>query len=408
MISTLHELPVTKPRLAVKPAMRIHSIDLLRGAVMLIMALDHARHIFHTPAMIDEPTNLATTTPVLFFTRWITHFCAPVFLFLSGISASISGQTKSKNELSAFLIKRGLWLLVVEVVVITLAITFNPSFDLFFLQVIWAIGCSMIILGLLVRTSLTVIIVTSGLIFLGHNILDYVKLPTEGIASVFWNIFFTSPGKFYPIGGGKAVAVLYTILPWTALMLAGFAVGKFYRADYNPSKRKRILLLSGIIVSALFILLRIINGYGDPAPWSQQRNEIYTLLSFLNTTKYPVSLQYSCMTLGPALIILALTENARSKFAEKVMVYGRVPFFYYVCHFYLLHLICVALFFAFGYGWSEVVDKNSFMYFRPLTFGVSLPAVYLIWIFTIVLLYWPCKWFSNYKKTHREWWLSYL
>ncbi|HKH61528.1 MAG TPA: heparan-alpha-glucosaminide N-acetyltransferase domain-containing protein [Flavitalea sp.] len=408
MISTLQELSVKKPRVAVKPATRIHSIDILRGAVMLIMALDHARHIFHTPAMIDEPTNLATTTPALFFTRWITHFCAPVFLFLSGISAYISGQTRSKSELSAFLIKRGLWLLVVEIAIVTLAITFNPSYDFFILQVIWAIGCSMIILGLLVRTSLPVIIAAAVIIFLGHNVLDYIELPTEGVASVFWNVFFTSPGKFYPVGGGKVIAVLYTILPWTAIMLAGFALGQLYRADYSSAERKRILLWSGIAVTAVFVTLRLMNNYGDPAPWSEQKNGIYTFLSFLNVTKYPVSLQYSCMTLGPALIILAITERTKAKFSEMIMVFGRVPFFYYVCHFYLLHLMCVVLFFASGYGWDQVVDKNSFMFFRPLQFGVGLLAVYLIWLLAIVLLYWPCKWFSNYKKTHRQWWLSYI
>src|SRR5919107_1269528 len=197
MISALQPALEKKIRITVKQATRIHSIDLLRGAVMLIMALDHARHIFHTPAMIDEPTNLATTTPMLFFTRWITHFCAPAFLFLSGISAYISGQTRSKKELSAFLIKRGFWLVVVELVIITFGITFNPSYDFFFLQVIWAIGWSMIVLGLMVRTSLLVIAVTGAVIFFGHNILDYIQLPTDGVASVFWNILFTSPVKSY-------------------------------------------------------------------------------------------------------------------------------------------------------------------------------------------------------------------
>ena len=388
--------------------MRIHSIDILRGAVMLIMALDHARHIFHTPAMVDEPTNLLTTTPALFFTRWITHFCAPVFLFLSGISAYISGQTKSKSALSAFLIKRGLWLLVVELVIVTLAITFNPSYDIFFLQVIWAIGWSMIVLGLLVRTSLPVIIAIAAIIFFGHNVLDYADLPKEGVASVFWNVFFTSPGKFYPVGGSKAIAVLYAILPWTALMLAGFALGQLYGPDYSYSTRKRILLWTGVAVTAGYVLLRLMNSYGDPSPWSEQKNGIFTFLSFLNVTKYPVSLQYSCMTLGPALIILAITERMKTKLSGMIMVFGRVPFFYYVCHFYLLHLMCVVLFFGSGYGWNQVVDKRSFMYFRPLEFGVGLPAVYLIWLLAIVLLYWPCKWFSNYKKTHRQWWLSYI
>jgi uncharacterized membrane protein len=266
----------------------------------------------------------------------------------------------------------------------------------------------MIILGLLVRTSLPVIIASAVVIFLGHNILDYIKLPTDGVASVFWNVFFTSPVKFYPVGGGKVVVVLYAILPWTAIMLAGFALGQVYRADYSSAKRKRILLWSGIAVSAVYVTLRSMNGYGDPAPWSEQKNGIFTLLSFLNVTKYPVSLQYSCMTLGPALVILAVTERTKSKFSEMIMIFGRVPFFYYVAHFYLLHLMCVVLFFASGYGWNQVVDEKSFMYFRPLQFGVGLPVVYLIWLLAIVLLYWPCKWFSNYKKTHRQWWLSYI
>src|SRR3990170_5826370 len=195
MIAVLPHTPKKSAWTPVKQDTRIKSIDILRGAVMIIMALDHARHIFHAPAMIDEPTNLATTTPVLFFTRWITHFCAPVFIFLSGISAYISGQTKTNKELSVFLMKRGLWLLVVELVIISFSLTFNPAYDFFFLQVIWAIGWSMIILGLLIRTSLRVIVITGAVIFFGHNLLDYITLPSEGIASVLWNVFLTSSGK---------------------------------------------------------------------------------------------------------------------------------------------------------------------------------------------------------------------
>lgn len=296
----------------------------------------------------------------------------------------------------------------VELVIITLGITFNPFYDMFILQVIWAIGCSMIILGLLVRTSLLVIITTAAIIFLGHNILDYVKLPNEGVSSVLWNLFFTSPGKFYQVAGGKVIGVIYTILPWTAIMLAGFALGRLYRSDYSPGKRKRILFWSGVALTATYLVLRLINGYGDPVPWSEQKSGTFTFLSFLNVTKYPVSLQYSCMTLGPALIILAVTERMKTKFSQMIMVFGRVPFFYYVCHFYLLHLMCVVLFFTSGYGWDQVIDPKSFMFFRPANFGVGLPAVYLIWILTIVLLYRPCKWFSEYKKAHRQWWLSYL
>ena len=408
MISTLQEKTKAKTRPQVKKDSRIKSVDILRGAVMVIMALDHVRHFVHQPAMIDEPTNLATTTPVLFFTRWITHFCAPVFIFLSGMSAYISGQNKTKAELSAFLIKRGLWLVVVELVIMTFSITFNPFFNLFFLQVIWAIGCSMIILGLLVRTSMAIIIATGVIIFLGHNLLDYVHLPSQGSASVLLSIFLTSSGKVFAVDATRSFAVLYAILPWTAIMIGGFVFGHFYRSGENQMSRRRNLLIGGITLSIVFVLLRLLNGYGDPAPWSAQKDAVYGLLSFLNVTKYPVSLQYACMTLGPALIVLAVTEKLKSKFANTLVMFGRVPFFFYVCHFYLIHIIGVALFFASGHGWNEVVDKGSFIFFRPLNFGFALPVVYLVWILVIFVLYWPCKWFSKYKKTHQQWWLSYV
>ena len=408
MLSTLTHTTKRIKRERVKRETRINSIDILRGAVMVIMALDHVRHIFHQPAMIDEPTNLATTTPILFFTRWITHFCAPVFLFLSGVSASISGQKKTKNELSFFLIKRGVWLLVVELVIITFGLSFDPAYNLFLLQVIWAIGWSMIILGLLVRTSLAVIISVGAIIFFGHNVLDYIDLPNSGVVSVLWDVFFTSSGKAYPIGGGRAVLVMYAVLPWTAIMIGGFVAGRLYAPGYDRNKRKDILLLGGIILSALFIILRMTKGYGDPAPWSDQKNAVYSFLSLLNVTKYPVSLQYACMTLGPALVILAVVERVKGRFVDVVSVFGRVPFFYYVLHFYLLHLLCVGLFFASGYGFNEILSKGSFIFFRPLDFGFSLFIVYIIWFVVVALLYWPCKWFSRYKKTHKQWWLSYV
>jgi uncharacterized membrane protein len=375
---------------------------------MIIMALDHARHIFHEPAMIDEPTNLATTTPILFFTRWITHFCAPVFLFLSGVSAYISGQKKTKVQLSSFLIKRGVWLLVVELVIITFGLSFNPAYNLFFLQVIWAIGWSMIILGLLVRTSWTVIILVGAIIFFVHNALDYVEIPGNGIASVLWNVLFTSSGKIYAVGEGRSILVLYAILPWTAIMIAGFVAGRLYRPGYDKNKRKDILLFSGMLLLAFYIILRMTNGYGDPMPWSEQKNAVYTFLSFLNVAKYPVSLQYSCMTLGPALITLALVEKIKNRLVNAISIFGRVPFFYYVLHFYVLHVLCVALFFISGYGWDKVIDENSFMFFRPLDFGFGLSIVYIIWVAVVLILYWPCKWFSRYKKTHKQWWLSYV
>ncbi len=391
-----------------QPKQRIHSIDILRGAIMLIMALDHVRDFFHIHGVDQDATDLATTTPLLFFTRCITHFCAPVFLFLSGISAFLSGQKKTIKEHSVFLMKRGLWLIVVEVVIMTLAITFNPLYNVIILQVIWAIGVSMIILGLLVRTSVTVIFITGCILFFGHNILDYVTLPKEGAGNIAWNILITSPRVFIPLGGNRFIFDLYTILPWTGAMLIGYAIGTWYRSSADTVKRRKKLLRAGLSLAALFIILRFINQYGDPAPWSHQKDGVFTFLSFLNTSKYPPSLQYLCMTIGPALIILSFIEQSQTRLSKILIVYGRVPFFYYVLHFYHIHTLCVIFFFASGYGVKDIVDTNIPFLFRPLHFGFSLPIVYLVWFFVIAVLYKPCKWFNNYKATHSQWWLQYV
>jgi uncharacterized membrane protein len=204
------------------------------------------------------------------------------------------------------------------------------------------------------------------------------------------------------------VADIYAILPWTGVMLIGYGFGHLYRSSFDPSKRKRILLWGGIGVSAFFVALRLVNNYGDPVPWSAQRNTLYTILSFFNTTKYPASLSYFCMTLGPALIFLSSTEYAQNRFSTILKTFGRVPFFYYVVHIYFMHLIGVILFFAAGYGRNQIVDQNVPFLFRPMHFGYDLWAVYALWLFIIVSLYWPCKWFNQYKSTHQQWWLSYV
>jgi len=387
---------------------RIQSIDILRGVIMLIMAIDHCRDFFHTGGPTGDPTDMATTTVVLFFTRWITHFCAPTFVFLSGVSAYLAGTRRTPKQLSAFLIKRGLWLIAIELVVITFAFTFDPLYRSFILQVIWAIGISMVVLGLLVRTPLTVIGIIGGLIFFGHDILDYMQLPKTGGEYVLLRIFFTAKGTLIPLGTSHFIFDLYAVIPWTGVMLIGYVFGSLYKSSVGAAQRKRILLIAGCCFIGLFILLRLPNGYGDPARWSVQRNWEHTLLSFLNVSKYPPSLLYLCMTLGPAIIVLALTEKLQNKLAKIFTVYGNVPFFYYVLHFYLIHIITVILFFASGHTTSQIVDPNSPFFFRPTNFGYSLGIVYLLWLFVIVVLYFPCRWYSKYKATHRQWWLSYL
>jgi len=391
-----------------KPKQRIQSIDILRGIVMLIMALDHARDYLHATAWTDDPLNFATTTPQLYFTRWITHFCAPVFVFLSGSSAFLAGQKKTRPELSVFLLKRGFWLVFAELVIVTLGWTFNPLYNLFILQVIWAIGWSMIIVGLLVRTSVKMVMIIGCLIVFGHNILDYLTLPQQGAASILWRVFFTTTFRVYPVGQTHFILDIYAILPWTGLMCLGYGFGRIYRTGFDAVRRRKILLSLGSAVIIFFILLRLINVYGDPHPWSTQKNNFYTFLSFINATKYPVSLLYACMTLGPAMIVLALLEHAQNKLTRILSMYGRVPFFYYVCHIYLTHAICVIFFFASGYGARDIVDRNTPFLFRPQHFGFDLPVVYAVWLFVILALYVPCKWFDNYRRTHHQWWLSYV
>lgn len=387
---------------------RIQSIDILRGVIMLIMALDHCRDFFHSAGPLSDPTDMATTTVVLFLTRWITHFCAPTFIFLSGVSAYLAGTRRTKSELSAFLIKRGLWLVAIELIVITFAFTFNPLYNMFIFQVIWAIGVSMVVLGLVVRAPLTMIGIIGGLIFFGHDILDYMQLPKTGAGYVLTKILFTANATFLPLDSNHFIFDFYAVIPWTGVMLIGYVFGSLYKSPVSAAQRKKILLITGCCLIGLFIVLRLPNGYGDPAPWSVQRNWAHTLLSFLNVSKYPPSLLYLCITLGPAIIVLALTENWQNRLTKIFAVYGNVPFFYYVLHFYLIHIITVILFFASGYTTSQIADKNSPFLFRPAGFGFSLGVVYLLWLLVIVILYFPCRWYSKYKRTHHQWWLSYL
>lgn len=387
-----------------KPS-RIQSIDILRGAIMIIMALDHVRDFFHDSAMTADPLNLSTTTPELFFTRWITHFCAPIFVFLSGVSAYISGQRKTKEELSAFLIKRGFWLIVVELVVISLAITFNPLYNVLIFQVIWAIGWSMVILGLLLKTSYKIILGAGVLLVAAHNLFDYFAGAGDSVAM---RILVTSPGAFIPYAANRGILVAYSILPWTGIMLLGYCFGVLYRSGTDSIYRHRRLLQWGLGVLALFVVLRLINQYGDPAPWSVQERPLYSLLSFVNVTKYPVSLQYTCMTIGIAILLLRVLERQTGAVSRFLMVYGKVPFFYYVLHFFLVHLLCVLFFFASGRTAAEIVDMNSPFLFRPVNYGFDLWVVYAVWVSVILLLYFPCRWFGRIKQERRDWWLSYL
>jgi uncharacterized membrane protein len=387
---------------------RVQSIDILRGVIMLIMAIDHTREYFHIGAITSDPSNLATTTPLLFFTRWITHFCAPGFVFLSGLSVYLAGTRRTKGELSGFLIKRGLWLVFVEVALITLALSLNPLYNAIALQVIWAIGISMILLGLLVKLPLRAIGFIGLLIIIGHDVLNTIKLVPNSTEDVLMKLFFTARGTVFVLDKTHFIFDLYAVIPWTGIMLLGYAFGSLYQAKYKPLNRKVMLLYASLLLFLVFMALRLVNAYGDPAPWAVQKNGVFTFMSFLNISKYPPSLIYTCLTLSVALLVLALTERSAGKLAGFFKVYGSVPFFYYVLHFYIIRVLTVVVFFLQGFKTSQIVTPNNPFLFTPPGFGFSIGWVYLIWLAIILSLYYPCKWFSNYKKTHKQWWLSYL
>ncbi|WP_343521860.1 heparan-alpha-glucosaminide N-acetyltransferase domain-containing protein [Pedobacter sp.] len=385
---------------------RILSIDILRGLVMIIMALDHTRDFFHIGAITGDPLNPDTTTGMLFFTRWITHFCAPTFVFLSGLSAYLSAQHKTPGSASSFLAKRGLWLIFVELAIITFGLTFNPGYNFLILQVIWAIGTSMIFLAIFSRLSYKVVLIVGLLLVFGHNLFNLFPAPADPDGGLLLKVFFTASGTVVPLSGKHFIYVFYAILPWTGIMFIGYGVGYWFKTGYAAEHRQRNLFIAGLFAILVFISLRLINIYGDPAPRKEYHDLFKNLLAFFNVSKYPPSLQYACMTLGPAMLFLAVTEKLNNWFTKVTSVYGAVPFFYYVLHFYLLHTLLVIVFFATGHGTKEIVQV-PFM-FRPAIFGFHLPLVYLIWLAVVTSLYWPCKWFKRYKETHRQWWLSYV
>lgn len=393
-------LPLQKPR--------VQSIDLLRGLVMIIMALDHARDFFHAASISGvQPLDFANTSPMLFFTRWITHFCAPVFVFLSGTSVYFVSQRKSKPEVSRFLLTRGIWLMLMELTIVDLGWVFNLRFDYVVGAVIWVLGLSMVVLAVLIHLPRNILFITGLIIVFGHNLLD----PFDGgVTDTFGGFIYSVlhvPHEF-DIDSGHTFLLLYPLLPWVGVMALGFIFGELYKSGFDPSRRKKILVMLGSGCILLFILLRSKDFYGEPVHWKTQSSDIFTFLSFINASKYPPSLLYLLMTIGPAMLFLAFTENWRNKLAQVIIVFGRVPFFYYLLHIFLLHSMAYILFLATGHHLSEIVTQKGFGSEFPPGFGVHLWQMYLLWIGAVMLLYFPSKWYDKYKSTHTNWWLSYL
>jgi len=389
---------------------RIQSIDLLRGLVMIIMALDHTRNYFHADAMIFGPGDLTQTNVPLFFTRWITHFCAPVFMFLTGTSTFLVSQRKTKKELSFFLLTRGLWLVFLELTVVNFGWTFNIHFPFFVLGVIWALGIGMIVLSFLVYLPYHAILGIGILILLGHNLLDTIHMPGNSLRSFFWSALHDPTWEKKSnqlIFKGRSIIVDYPVLPWIGIMALGYCFGYLYQPSIDASVRSKRMLTLGAAAICLFLLLRILNVYGDPHPWSTQGSFAFTVLSFLKVTKYPPSLQFVLLTLGPAILFLAVAEKWVKSFGKAVMHIGRVPMFFYLVHIYLIHVLALFAAKFSGYSWNDMVSQ------KPLTpvingYGFSLAIVYVVWVIVVLLLYPICKWYDGYKSTHKKWWLSYL
>src|SRR5213596_173936 len=356
---------------------RLDSVDTLRGLVMVIMALDHTRDSFSKDLAFD-PSDLDKTYPALFLTRWITHFCGPVFIFLAGTGAFLSStRGKSRTELSWFLLTRGLWLVFLELTwVRCLGWQFNFDFHFAMGIVIWAIGWSMVALSGLVFLPLRWVTTFGILMIASHNLFDYVKPESWGSLGWFWKILH-SGGIIVPVDGYRFAAG-YPLIPWIGVMAAGYGFGALLLRE--PIERRKWLLGLGALLTALFILLRAINVYGDPGSWSGQKNTLFTLFSFLNCHKYPPSLLYLLMTLGPALLALALLDRGTPRWLKPVLVFGRVPLFYYLLHLPLIHgLAVVTSYLHYGQAtwWFATPDAPVA---RPSDCGYSLPVVYLVWL----------------------------
>lgn len=378
---------------------RIDSIDLLRGVVMIVMALDHTRDFFGVGGL--NPRDV--TDPALFLTRWITHFCAPLFIFLAGTSAYLYGMRgRSVGEVSRFLLTRGLWLVIMEFTVVRLGWSFGFNQNFFVAQVIWALGAAMVVLCGLVYLPRWAIAAVGLVLIGGHNLLDGIRAADLGQAGWIWTILHER--GLLQLGPAIRVYVLYPLVPWIGVMAAGYALGPIFQLDRTT--RRRWLVGLGALTSVGFIVLRATNIYGDPAPWTAQPSGLATVLSFVNCEKYPPSLLYLTMTLGPGLLLLAAFETARGRFAQLIITYGRVPFFYYVAHIFLIHALAAAM------AWL-VWEDASWLFGgvpsnRPANYGLSLPGIYLVWLFVVVALYPLCRWFARIKQRRTEWWLSYL
>jgi len=373
---------------AVPAKKRIESIDIMRGIVMVVMALDHCRD-FLTHLNYD-PTDLSKASSFLFLTRFVTHFCAATFVFLAGTSAYLSiSRGKTKNEAAKFLLSRGLWLVFLELTIIRFGWIMDLDYHFIFLQVIWAIGVSMVLLAALVYLPLPAIAAVGFILVFGHDLFDNLSTKTFSVAGKdVWDILHVGGMVNF---GNINVLFFYPLIPWIGVMALGYCFGTLFKMD--ESKRRKLLITFGIGAIALFIAIRSFNFYGDPSNWTNQYSWYRDVLSFIDVSKYPPSLDYLLITLGPVMLMLAALENVHNRLTSIFLVYGRVPLFYYILHLYMARLLSFLTFVVMG---------------KEHGYSFSLGTVYIVWLLVVFILYFPCRWFMKYKQTHKQWWLSYL
>jgi len=385
---------------------RVDAIDVVRGIAMIIMALDHTREFLGAPGV--SPTDLARTTAALFFTRWITHVCAPVFFLLTGTSAALTRSRRSVRDLSRLLATRGLWLIVLELTVVRcFGYQFNVDYRVTMLVVLWALGWSMIVLAALVHLPTRAIAAIGIATIALHNLLDPVRAASLGALAPLWTILH-APG-IVAASDRFTVFAAYPLIPWIGVTAVGYSLGALYRQP--DDRRRQALARLGLAATTAFVILRWVNVYGDPARWAARPTALFTLLSFLNTTKYPPSLLFLLMTLGPALLLLAALDARAPRVLRPAQVIGRVPFFYFVLHLALIHLVAVIVC-AVRYGDAHWMFASPRLDVYPFTpppgWGFSLPVVYGAWACVVVALYPACAWYARVKQRSLAWWISYL
>ena len=387
------------PAAAAGRVARVPSVDIVRGSVMVLMALDHIRDFVTN--LRFQPENLERGSAALFATRWVTHFCAPAFFLLAGIGIGIAkARGQSNAELTRFLLTRGLWLIVAELTFTAVGWRFDFDLMPLFGIVLWALGWSMIVMAALIWLPRVLLAGLSLATIALHNLTDGVRPADLGALAPLWH-FLHVPGVAIP----DVLLIAYPLVPWVAVMALGFILADIYRWDER--RRRDFLVWTGVAATLLFVAIRTLNAYGNPQPWTTQRTAPLTVASFLNVIKYPPSLHFLLMTLGPTLVALAFAERMRGRLGEWLQVYGSVPFFYYVVHIFVAHAVGIVLALIQGGELRRipvVLDPRSL----PDWYGVSLPGVYVAWIAVVVLMYYPCRWFARIKRTRGEWWLRYL